>query len=203
MMRRVALWLGGVAFAASPAGSRAEPPREARLHFEAGLLAGAHTIGDEESAGATEAMFGIRVLNAIGGIAPVGDGGIEMGGHLVLTATTADRGGGIALGADYLVRWQLAPELALDTRAALLKAVAGDDGNPPYVLAPGVGLTFGADGSFSLRVDGELTRKDLGDGHGVGLFGGIAGSGRAAAITTVVVAAIGAAVFLIAVDQAF
>ena len=176
--------------------ARADDAAPGRFHYEAAAQVGVHTIGDDEAQlGESDRMFALRLLGAPGLLARVGDGQTEVGGHGVLAGMIADRGGGISAGADLMVRHLVWPGRAVEARLAVLAAVAGDDGLPPVMIMPGVGLTMAGTRSLTLRLDGELSKKDVGDGYGVGFYAGVGFDGKSAAIASGVIAGIGLAVF--------
>jgi hypothetical protein len=88
---------------------------------------------------------------------------------------------------------------AFDARVTVLAALVGDDGLPPWMVMPGVGVLMGE--TVSIRIDGEISKKDIGDGYGLGAYAGIGFSGKGAAIASGVIAAIGLSLFAIAVSQ--
>lgn len=90
-------------------------------------------------------------------------------------------------------------EAAFDARLIVLAAIAGDDGHPPWMLSPGVGVMVGE--TFSIRIDGEVSKKDIGDGYGFGAYAGVGLSGKGAAIASGVIAAVGLSLFAIALGQ--
>jgi hypothetical protein len=187
----VAVLLAGSAQADEPSG---------RFDYEAAVELGAHTIGDEEAQmGETAKMFALRLLGAPGGLGRVGDGLTEVGGHAVVAGMFADRGGGLSAGADVMVRRHASPDRAFDARLTLLAGVVGDDGQPPWMILPGVGAMIGE--TFSIRIEGEMSKKDIGEGYGFGAYAGVGFSGKGAAIASGVIAAVGLSLFAIAVGQ--
>jgi hypothetical protein len=173
---------------------------EAHFDYEAAVEFGSHTIGDEEAQmGESETMFALRLLGAPGGLGRVGDGLTEVGGHAVVAGMVAGRGGGLSAGADMLARRHASADRAFDARVTVLAALVGDDGLPPWMVMPGVGVLMGE--TVSIRIDGEISKKDIGDGYGLGAYAGIGFSGKGAAIASGVIAAIGLSLFAIAVSQ--
>lgn len=179
------------------AGSAHADESGGHFDYETAVEFGAHTIGDEEAEmGESETMFALRALGAPGALGRVGDGLTEVGGHAVVAGMVAGRGGGLSAGADVLVRRHASPDRAFDARLTVLAAVAGDDGLPPWMVLPGVGVLMGE--TVSIRLDGEISKKDIGGGYGYGAYAGVGFSGKSAAIASGVIAAIGLAVFGIA-----
>lgn len=175
----------------------AQADEHPRFDYEAAAELGAHTIGDEEvQMGEPAKVFALRVQGAPGGVFQVGDGQTDVGGHAVVAGMIADRGGGLSAGGDLLIRRHAPFDRAIEARVAVLAGLAGDDGHPPWMILPGVGLMLSE--SVGIRLDGEMSKKDLGGGYGYGAYAGASFAGKGAAIASGVIAGIGLALLGIA-----
>lgn len=99
--------------------------------------------------------------------------GPALGLQLYLVATAADIGSGIDGGPRMFVRLPVSSDLAIDTRFAVMVALARDTGHPPALVTFGAGLVRHHQATVQLDFEMMQTADGVGPGYGIALVAGL------------------------------
>lgn len=178
-----------VLLAAAPAPARAQeprpadeglapglrrPPRVATPYAAASVLAGAHRVL-AGTGPVTEGTFG---TDAALGLRLRAGPRLELGAGVLSVLTVARRGGGLAVGAEGVLRLELGEDRALEAGAGGVTSATGNSGEPPGAWLGRLGLDLG--GGIAVVVEGRSTSRALGGARDWAAMAGLAFRGRPA-----------------------